>query len=102
LRSTVPVKGARITVFSLLAWASRSAASALRFRATAALYRASAAAARLVAVSRSCGDIRFALRARISLMRCASRVAWSRSDVASMTLASAAATFACACETEAW
>ena len=37
LRSTVPVNGARMMVFSLLAWARRSPASALRFRAIAAL-----------------------------------------------------------------
>ena len=53
-RSTVPEKGARITVFSRLAWAKRRRASAAWSRASAASARAAAWVARPSTLSRSC------------------------------------------------
>ncbi len=96
LRSTVPVNGARMIVFSLLATARRTPASATRCRAAAAFTRASACAARLSPFSSSCGETRFAFCVRTSRRRLVSRTAWSRSACASMSVASDAATFASA------
>jgi hypothetical protein len=97
----VPVNGARMTVFSSFACASRTAACAARSRASAACTRAAPCASRLVARSASCDETRFTFRTRISCTRVASRASWSRSARASISVASADATFACACATAA-
>ena len=96
-RSTVPVKGARITVFSNDACAKRSAAWADSTRACAASARASAWAALAELASASCGDTRSGRWARILVIRSDSRFAWSRSLWASMSWARAVERLARAC-----
>ena len=59
-RSTVPLNGARMTVFSRLACANRRLASAASSLASAASSRAAACLARPSTASRSCSDTRSA------------------------------------------
>ena len=103
LRSTVPVNGARMIVLSFVRLRElQRRLGALLPRAVAALTRASAWAARLVGGLRVLlREQRRVARANVAHARFASRASWSRSAVASITLACADATFACACETAA-
>ena len=76
-RSTVPVNGARMTVFSRLACANRRFASAASSLASAAASRAAACLARPSTASRSCSDTRSAFSWRMFRSRSASRAATS-------------------------